>query len=93
LKHTDSRAAALEEIAGALGADKTLDFIAVLRQSSESSRPWEMSGVGRAGVKDGLAVKGVPQANDSRRTSVDQSVQSVSPAFDRRRHEVVTGAQ
>lgn len=31
LKHTDSRAAALGEIAGALGADKTLNFIATLR--------------------------------------------------------------
>jgi hypothetical protein len=38
LKHTDSSAAALEEITGALGADKTLDFIAMLRQTRRPSR-------------------------------------------------------
>lgn len=41
----------LDGMAGALGADKTLDFIVVLRQSVG---PWVLSGVGRgAGVKKG----------------------------------------
>jgi hypothetical protein len=34
-------------MAGALGAGKTLDFIVVLGQNAEPSRPWMLSGVGR----------------------------------------------
>jgi hypothetical protein len=80
------------ETAGALGAGTTLVFIVMLRCTREALVPvgsarravwWVAQASKRASFREGCS-----WANESRRTSVHQRVESVSPAFDRRRHRV-----
>lgn len=54
LKRTDSRAAAVGDTVGALGTDKTSDFIVALERTLSSETAMQLSiqnGVGRVRVK------------------------------------------
>jgi hypothetical protein len=92
LKHTDNKAAVFEEIAGALGADSTLDFIALLRCSRSVGSRRHLVWVAQASRVDKCSKK-FTQANESRLTCAKKRAETVPPAFHRRRHRAVTGAQ